>query len=95
MYSQRPSGDATMPFGPFVSVPGTSAQPAPGPHSQTRPTGRAKWVAANPPPGSAATELNVTPSGASAQPVHVSTGRPPRASSSKTSMASRAPCRTT
>ena len=91
----RPSGEETSPVGPFHSLPGTSVHPSLGCHSQNSPTGRLKCVAAKPRPGSAVTELNMTPSGASAQPRQVSTGVPTRASTSKTSIASRAPRRTT
>ncbi len=95
-----------MPFAPEASLPGTFCHPLTVCHSHSSPfrwpainCSRAagvpprarKFVAMNPPSGSARTELRPIGSGAIAQPVQVKVGVVDRVSTSNTSMDSRAP----
>src|SRR5262245_25562763 len=101
MNSVPPSRDASMPFGPCDSLPGTMLQPALVFHSQTSPvlvgsglggdSRRFGFVAAKPPPGSGVTELMATVFGAMTQPIHVNVGMAGRVSTSNTSIDSRKP----
>ena len=98
-----------MPLFAGSSVPRTSSKPGlPGDHSNTAPVGFSATIAsANVVPGmnstvatiepsaNDATLLAASPSGMGTQPRQVKVGRAPVASTSKISIASRAPCPTT
>src|SRR5262245_21978577 len=96
-----------MPLLPGSSAPCTCVKPClPGDHSYTAPVGRfatesanvlpgiSSTVATSEPSANDATLLAASPSGIGTQPFQVRTGFGPVASTSNTSIDSRAPCAT-